>query len=56
MGVRRGDTALRDSLDAALARRHADVHRLLERYGVPLLPIPSNTHTVARADDQGRTS
>jgi mxaJ protein len=35
MGVRKGDRALRDELDAALARRAADVRRLLDAYGVP---------------------
>lgn len=35
MGVRRGDLALRDSLDAVLVRRRAEVGRLLARYGVP---------------------
>ncbi|HEX6708518.1 MAG TPA: quinoprotein dehydrogenase-associated putative ABC transporter substrate-binding protein [Albitalea sp.] len=35
MGVRRGDTALRDQLDAALARRRADIDAVLADYGVP---------------------
>jgi mxaJ protein len=35
MGVRRGDTQLRDQLDDALARRHADIARILADYGVP---------------------
>jgi quinoprotein dehydrogenase-associated probable ABC transporter substrate-binding protein len=37
MGVRRGDTALRDRLDALLVRRHADIARILADYGVPVL-------------------
>ncbi len=37
MGVRRNDTALRALLDQVIERRQADIDRLLERYGVPLL-------------------
>jgi mxaJ protein len=35
MGVRRGDTALRDALDAAIARRRADIDAILAQYAVP---------------------
>jgi mxaJ protein len=35
MGVRRGDTALRDALDDVLRRRRADIDRILADYGVP---------------------
>ncbi len=35
MGVRRGDRALRDRLDDFIARRHADIERILDEYGVP---------------------
>ncbi|HUR93778.1 MAG TPA: hypothetical protein VMY76_04290, partial [Gemmatimonadales bacterium] len=37
MGVRPGDTARRDQLQRVLDRRAADIRRLLQRYGVPLL-------------------
>jgi len=40
MGVRRGDTALRDELDDFLVRRHADIARLLDDYGVPRVEAP----------------
>lgn len=36
-GVRRADTAFKQQLDAELARRHADIQKLLAAYGVPLL-------------------
>jgi quinoprotein dehydrogenase-associated probable ABC transporter substrate-binding protein len=36
-GVRPADTALRAAIDAALARRQADIGRVLRRYGVPLV-------------------
>ena len=39
MAVRRGDDSLRARLDDVLARRQADIRRLLESYGVPLLPL-----------------
>jgi mxaJ protein len=38
MGVQRGDRALRDRLDDFIARRQADIARVLADYGVPLLP------------------
>lgn len=38
MGVRRGDRALRDRLDDFIARRQADIDRILADYGVPRLP------------------
>ena len=38
MGVRKGDTALRDALDGFIARRGEDIGRILDAYGVPRLP------------------
>jgi mxaJ protein len=35
MGVRRGDVALRDELDAILERRRADIDAILSQYAVP---------------------
>ena len=35
MGVRRGDTALREQLDAEIEKRHGDIDRILDKYGVP---------------------
>jgi mxaJ protein len=35
MGVRRGDTALRDRLNDFIARRQAELARILDEYGVP---------------------
>jgi mxaJ protein len=35
MGVRRGDTKLRDRLDAEIERRRPDIERILDAYGVP---------------------
>jgi quinoprotein dehydrogenase-associated probable ABC transporter substrate-binding protein len=35
MGVRKGDTALRDRLDEVLARRRADIEAILDDYAVP---------------------
>jgi mxaJ protein len=41
MGVRRGETALRDSLDAIIARRQRDIDRILADYGVPRADTPA---------------
>ena len=35
MGVRRGDNALRDQLNAIIARRRDEIDRILTQYGVP---------------------
>jgi len=35
MGVRRGDNALRDQVDAVLEREAPAIDRILDRYGVP---------------------
>jgi mxaJ protein len=35
MGVRRGDTALRDRLNAIITRRRGEIDRILAEYGVP---------------------
>lgn len=39
MGVRRGDRAFRDELNAVLARKRREIERILDAYGVPRLPI-----------------
>jgi mxaJ protein len=41
MGVRRGDDALRDRLNDLLARRKADIDRILDEYGVPRIGTAS---------------
>lgn len=38
MGVRHGDSALRDRLNAVITRRRAEIEQLLVSYGVPLVP------------------
>ncbi len=35
MGVRRGDTALKEKLDEEIARRRPDIEKILDDYGVP---------------------
>jgi len=39
MGVRKGNTALRDELNEVLARRREDFNGILDDFGVPRLPI-----------------
>ena len=40
LGVRRGDTTFRATLDTILTRRRGEIHRLLAEYGVPLVDAP----------------
>jgi quinoprotein dehydrogenase-associated probable ABC transporter substrate-binding protein len=43
MGVRKGDTALRDRLDEVLVRRKADIEAILDDYAVPrVAPAPGD--------------
>jgi quinoprotein dehydrogenase-associated probable ABC transporter substrate-binding protein len=37
MGVRRGDNALKERLESAMDRRHSEIRKVLEDFGVPLL-------------------
>lgn len=39
MGVRKGNTGLRDELEGVLQRRHKDIQEILQRYGVPELEL-----------------
>ena len=39
MGVRKGDRARRDRLDAVIAREQPVIHRILQSYGVPLVEL-----------------
>jgi mxaJ protein len=41
MGVRPGDEALRREVDAALARRRAEIDAILSAYGVPRVDAPA---------------
>ncbi|HET7457612.1 MAG TPA: substrate-binding domain-containing protein [Gemmatimonadaceae bacterium] len=45
MGVRRDHAALRDTLDAILGRRRAEVARILDAYGVPRVDMSSTRVT-----------
>lgn len=47
IGVRRGDAALRDVLDAVLERRKTDIDALLREYGFPLVPRSPMRHVAA---------
>ena len=50
MGVRRGETALRDSLDAVIARRQHDIDRILADYGVPRADTPAAVGSIQGGD------
>ena len=40
MATRRSERALRDSMQAFLTAKHAEIQALLEQYGFPLEPLP----------------
>jgi mxaJ protein len=46
MGVRRGETALRDTLDAVIVRRQHDIDRILADYGIPRADTPAMVGSV----------
>ena len=48
MGVRRGDTAFRDTLDQVIVRRRAEIDRLLADYGVPRVEAARGAVTAQR--------
>ena len=53
MGVRAGNDALRQQLDAAIAQRQAEITALLKSYGVPVIEpawLATVTHTVDSDD------
>jgi len=39
MGVKEGNAALKAELEQAISQRHAEIGKILEEYGVPLLPL-----------------
>jgi hypothetical protein len=43
MGVRRRDVALRDSLQKFIDAEQPKLQSILEQFGVPLLPLPSDS-------------
>ena len=49
MGVRKGNTSLRDKLDRVLVQRQSQIHEILNNYGVPQLPLaPSSVQSAAK--------
>jgi mxaJ protein len=50
MGVKKGQSDLKSRLEGALERRAADIRKILEDYGVPLLPLkpPGETNDEKR--------
>jgi quinoprotein dehydrogenase-associated probable ABC transporter substrate-binding protein len=44
VGVRKGDKALRDEIDAILVRKRAEIDRILDEFGVPRVPPARRTH------------
>jgi mxaJ protein len=52
MGVRHGETVLRDSLDAVIARRQHDIDRILAGYGVPRADTPATVGSAPRDSER----
>jgi ABC-type amino acid transport substrate-binding protein len=50
LGVRKGDTALRDKLNRILQRKRGAIRALLTRYNVPLLGLPRGRATNGHAN------
>jgi quinoprotein dehydrogenase-associated probable ABC transporter substrate-binding protein len=41
IGVRKGDTVLKQRLDSELVRRHAEIEQILRSYGIPQVSLPA---------------
>ncbi len=50
LGVREGDTALKQELDAELVRRRSEIAQILRAYGVPQLPQATPAAKPAKAE------
>jgi mxaJ protein len=50
IGVKRSNKALRDQINAVLARHKADIEKILDEYNVPRVPAP----TVPKAEEPAR--
>lgn len=50
IGVRAGDTALRQQLDVEVVRRRSDIEHLLDSYGIPQLPLPAASNSTRAAN------
>jgi hypothetical protein len=44
MGVRKNDTALRNILDAEIARNATKIRDILTAYGIPLVDMKAGAH------------
>ncbi len=53
IGVRQGDTKLREQLDAELIRRHSEIESILRTYGVPQLPLAASQSASSNAGSSG---
>jgi mxaJ protein len=51
MGVRRGNTALRDRLNAVIAQHQHEIDEILDDYGVPRLPLEAAPRPADRDGD-----
>ncbi|MFN2384003.1 MAG: substrate-binding domain-containing protein [Gemmatimonadota bacterium] len=51
MGVRRGDTALKERLDETIREKQGEIRAILERYGVPLVTTPRGPDLPVVDDD-----
>ena len=56
MGVRHGEIAFRDALDAVIARRQRDIDRILADYGVPRADAPAMVGSVQRGPERSAGS
>jgi hypothetical protein len=48
IGVRKGDKALHDEIDAILERKHKEIDAILDEYGVPRVSDPPKQVAAAK--------
>jgi hypothetical protein len=52
MGVRKGNTTLRDELESVIEKRQTEINAILDRYGIPRLEMAPRLAAESRGGAQ----
>ncbi|MFN7141837.1 MAG: substrate-binding domain-containing protein [Limisphaerales bacterium] len=53
MGIRRGDQALKQEVEAIIDRKQKEIERILDEFGVPRLPVVARTNIEEKENNNG---